>query len=180
MSVALKFWMLVSLLCGAFAVAEYLYACETIRVCRDHTRPVLYKIAAILVLLVDCLGFLSCMNLGMSDCLYYIYVWGPSPIVPISLGFLLGPLFILFLGPLILGGASVILFLPDSLCDAMPVLWPLRQTLIILFLAISLIAPIMRVVVMCQAPRRKWWKVAFVFYVTYWPVALMVPDMIGR
>ena len=180
MSVALKFWMLVSLPCGAFAVAEYLYACETIRICRDHTRPVLYRIATILVLLVDCLGFLSCMNLGMSDCIYYIYVWGPSPIVPISLGLLLGPLFILFLGPLFLGGASVILFLPDSLCDAMPALWPLRWTLCIIFLVISLIAPIMRAAVLYQAPRRKWWKVAFVFYVTYWPVALMVPDMIGR
>ena len=180
MSVALKFWMLVSLLCGAFAVAEYLYACETIRVYRHHARPALYKIAAILVLLVDCLGFLGCMNLGMSDCIYYIYVWGPSPIAPICIGLLLGPVFMLVLGPLTLGGAGVVFLLPDSLCDAMPVLWPLRQTLIIPFLAISLIAPIMRVVVMCQAPSRKWWKVAFVFYVTYWPVALMVPEMIGR
>jgi len=180
MSVALKFWMLVALLCGAFAVAEYLYACETICICRNHTRPVLYRIAAILVLLVDCLGFLGCMNLGMSDCIYFIYVWGPPPIVPISLGLLLGPSFMLFLGPLFLGGSSVILLLPDPLCDAMPALWSVRWTLTIIFLVVSLAAPIMRVAVMCQAKRRKWWKVAFVFYVTYCPVALMVPDMIGR
>ena len=180
MSVALEFWMLVTLLCGAFAVAEYLYASETIRVCRDHTRPVLYRIAAILALIVDCLGFLGCMNLGMRDCIYYIHVWGPSPIVPICLGLLLGPLFMIFLGPLILGGGSVALLLPDPLCDVIPALWPLRWTLIILFLVISLAASIMRVAVMCQAPHRTWWKVTFVFYVTYWPVALMVPNMFGR
>ena len=180
MSVALKFWMLVTLICGAFAVAEYLYACETIRVYRHHARPALYKIAAILVLLVDCLGFLGCMNEGMSDCIYYIYIWGPSPIVPISLGLLLGPLFMLVLGPLTLGGTGVVFLLPDSLCDAMPTLWPLRQSLVILFLVISLIAPILRAAVICQAPHRKWWKVVFVFYVTYWPVVLLLPDMIGR
>ena len=180
MSTALKFWMLVALLCGAFAVAKYLYACETIRVCRDRTRHVLYRTAAILVLLVDCLGFLGCMNLGMSDCIYYIYGWGPSPIVPISLGLLFGPLFMLILGPIILGCGGVILFLPDSLCDAMPGFWPLRWTLSILFIAVAFAAPIMRAAVLYQAPRRTWWQIVFVYYVTYWPVALMVPDMIGR
>jgi len=179
-SIALKFWMLVALLCGAFAVAEYLYAYETIRVCRNHARPVLYKIVAILVLLVDCLGFLGCMNLGMSDCIYYIYVWGPSPIVPVCLGLLLGPLFMLFLGPIILGCSGVILFFPEPLCNAMPALWPLRWTLSILFLLIAFAAPIMRAAVLYQAPRRTWWQIVFVYYVTYWPVALMVPDMLGR
>ena len=180
MSVALKFWMLVSLLCGAFAIAEYLYACETIRVCRNHARPALYKMAAILVLIVDCRGFLGCMNLGMSDCIYYIYVWGPSPIAPICIGLLLGPLFMIILGPIVLGCGRVILILPDSLCDAMPTLWPLRWTLSILFIAVAFAAPIMRAAVLYQAPRRTWWQIVFVYYVTYWPVALMVPDMLGR
>ena len=180
MSVALKFWMLVALMCSAFAVAEYLYACETIRVCRDHTRPVLYKIAAMLVMLVDCLGFLGCMNLGMSDCIYYIYVWGPSPIAEIGVGMLLGPCLMLLLGPVFLGGSGVILLLSDSLCNAMPVFWPVRWTLCELFLMTSVAAPIMRVAVMYQTPRRMWWKVVFVFYVTYWPVALTIPAMLGR
>ena len=180
MSVAPRLWILVALLCGAFAVAEHLYACETIRLCRNHARPVLYKAVAILALLVDCLGFLGCMNEGMSDCIYYIYVWGPSPNALICIGLLLGPLFMLFLGPIILGCVGVILFLPDSLCDAMPTLWPLRWTLGILFIAIAFAAPIMRAAVLYQAPRRLWWKVIFAYYVTYWPVALMVPNMVGR
>ena len=33
-----KFWMLVAAMCGVFAIAEYMYACEAIRVCRDRSR----------------------------------------------------------------------------------------------------------------------------------------------
>ena len=180
MSDTLKFWMLVSLLCVAFAMAEYMYACEVIRICRDGSRHVLYKMLAALVLLVDCLGFLGCMDEGMNDCIRYIYAWGPSPIAAICLGLLLNPFWGLMFGWLFIAGAGSSVFIPASLCDAIPQLVILKGLLMISFIPCAVAAPFMRARVMYQAPCRSWWKVVFVAYVTYWPIAILLPSALGR
>jgi hypothetical protein len=183
-----KFWLLVALVCGAFAVAEYMYAREAIRICRDRTEERLYKIAVALVLFVDCFGFLACMAghegkeamdcyirwcrmKACCDCVSStageIGTWLlMSPVMGQCVSWMFLPLFILefFVPPGIPDCARVYLMLPTVLLG-------------IPLVAISFTAPFIRAMVMYKAPKCSLWKIIFVFYVTYWPLAFLFPHI---
>ena len=183
-----KFWLLVAFVCGAFAVAEYMYAGEAIRICRDRSKRAIYRIAVALVLLVDCLGFLGCMGSVMPEYVRYLYGWGPFPFDEIAIGLLTSPIAGLFLWFFFLGiGAASIVkafliavfHLPIDVMSWSVMVW-FMIPIAILFVAVALFAPYIRVGVMYTTVNRSWWKIIFVFCVTYWPAAFMLAEMAHR
>jgi hypothetical protein len=183
-----KFWLLVALVCGAFAVAEYMYAREAIRICRDRKRHTLFRILVALVLLVDCLGFLGCVGPVSQEYVRYLYEWGPSPVDGIAIGLLtspvIGPVFwFFFLG---IGASSIpinALIVVFSLLIG-NISWSIMVwfmiPIVILFCSVAFVAAPIHAIVMYKAPKRSWWKIIFVFCVTYWSAAFILADMIGR
>ncbi len=170
-----KFWLLVALVCGAFAVAEYMYAREAIRICRDRKRHTLFRILVALVLLVDCLGFLGCMRSeAMTEYIRHLHGCGTSSVNKIAISLLASPISGSIFGCRVLGEGVCTFLLPD-----------LRNfSILFVFLlgpamqlpgAISFAAQIVRPMVMYKAPKRSWWKIVFVFYVTYLPAAFTLP-----
>ena len=184
-----KFWMLVAAMCGVFAVAEYMYACEAIRVCRDRSRDTPYKILVTLILLVDCLGFIGCLSGDPMEC--YIRwcetadahkcccsLGNSATIKELSLSLLLVP----FVWPLfgwVQGPLAAAFLIPELPCIAPYCAIP-RSMIAAPLAAISLAAAPIRSIVMYQAPQRSWLKIIFVSYVTYWPVAFAFPYMYSR
>ena len=202
-----KFWLLVALVCGAFAVAEYMYACEAIRICRDRKRHTLFRILVALVLLVDCLGFLGCMTgheglrvtgWYIDHCQLYEALKNccgcavSSPVKEFGLSLLLLP----FVAPIFgwLLGAFGMQFAVQFVEHLLPSPYshgPLETIVMTSYLAtgltlcaISLAAAPIRAMAMYETPKRSWWKIIVVLYVTYWPVAFLLPheirDMIAR
>lgn len=181
-----KFWLLVALVCGAFAVAEYMYACEAIRICRDRTKKAIYRIAVALVLLVDCLGFLGCMAGPMGNEVMECYIrWCQmkaccdcvsSTAGEIGTWLLISPVMGQCVSWVFLPLSIFGFFVPPEIPDCVRKCLMLPMILLWILLAvISFTAPFIRVVVMYKAPKRSWWKIIFVFYITYWAIAFQFP-----
>ena len=170
---AVVFWLLVAVVCGSFAAAEYMYLVEVFRICRSRTQSLPYKVLVVLVAIVDGIVFLWGMSVGLDEYMYYLYVWGPSPNAGIAIGLALSPIF------------SPLLFVAGVMGLASAVLSPLLPNPVVMALMLCLIlvafsAQVVRPVVMYKSPRRSWWKIIFVFYVTYWPVAFLFDAMARR
>ena len=170
---AVVFWLLVAVVCGSFAAAEYMYLVEVFRICRSRTQSLPYKVLVVLVAIADGIVFLWGMSVGLDEYMYYLYVWGPSPNAGIAIGLALSPIF------------SPLLFVAGVMGLASAVLSPLLPNPVVMALMLCLIlvafsAQVVRPVVMYKSPRRSWWKIIFVFYVTYWPVAFLFDSMARR
>ena len=53
---AVVFWLLVAVVCGSFAAAEYMYLVEVFRICRSRTQSLPYKVLVVLVAIADGIG----------------------------------------------------------------------------------------------------------------------------
>ena len=170
---AVVFWLLVAVVCGSFAAAEYMYLVEVFRICRSRTQSLPYKVLVVLVAIADGIVFLWGMSVGLDEYMYYLYVWGPSPNAGIAIGLALSPIFspLLFVAG-VMGLASAVLspLLPN----------PVVMALMLCLMLVAFSAQVVRPVVMYKSPRRSWWKIIFVFYVTYWPVAFLFDSMARR
>ena len=56
---AVVFWLLVAVVCGSFAAAEYMYLVEVFRICRSRTQSLPYKVLVVLVAIADGIVFLK-------------------------------------------------------------------------------------------------------------------------
>ena len=170
---AVVFWLLVAVVCGSFAAAEYMYLVEVFRICRSRTQSLPYKVLVVLVAIADGIVFLWGMSVGLDEYMYYLYVWGPSPNAGIAIGLVLSPIFspLLFVaGVMGLASAEPSPLLPN----------PVVMALMLCLMLVAFSAQVVRPVVMYKSPRRSWWKIIFVFYVTYWPVAFLFDSMARR
>ncbi len=170
---AVVFWLLVAVVCGSFAAAEYMYLVEVFRICRSRTQSLPYKVLVVLVAIADGIVFLWGMSVGLDEYMYYLYVWGPSPNAGIAIGLALSPIFspLLFVAG-VMGLASAV---PSPLLPN-----PVVMALMLCLMLVAFSAQAVRPVVMYKSPRRSWWKIIFVFYVTYWPVAFLFDAMARR
>ena len=170
---AVVFWLLVAVVCGSFAAAEYMYLVEVFRICRSRTQSLPYKVLVVLVAIADGIVFLWGMSVGLDEYMYYLYVWGPSPNAGIAIGLALSPIFspLLFVAG-VMGLASAV---PSPLLPN-----PVVMALMLCLMLVAFSAQVVRPVVMYKSPRRSWWKIIFVFYVTYWPVAFLFDSMARR
>ena len=170
---AVVFWLLVAVVCGSFAAAEYMYLVEVFRICRSRTQSLPYKVLVVLVAIADGIVFLWGMSVGLDEYMYYLYVWGPSPNAGIAIGLALSPIFspLLFVAG-VMGLASAV---PSPLLPN-----PVVMALMLCLILVAFSAQVVRPVVMYKSPRRSWWKIIFVFYVTYWPVAFLFDSMARR
>ena len=170
---AVVFWLLVAVVCGSFAAAEYMYLVEVFRICRSRTQSLPYKVLVVLVAIADGIVFLWGMSVGLDEYMYYLYVWGPSPNAGIAIGLALSPIFspLLFVAG-VMGLASAV---PSPLLPN-----PVVMALMLCLILVAFSAQVVRPVVMYKSPRRSWWKIIFVFYVTYWPVAFLFDAMARR
>ena len=172
---AVVFWLLVAAVCGSFAAAEYMYLVEVFRICRSRTQLLPYKVLTVWVAIADGIVFLWGMSVGLDEYMYYLYVWGPSPNAGIAIGLALSPIFspLLFVAGVV--GLAYTTLLPLPLMPN-----PVVVALMLCLMLIAFSAQVVRPVVMYKSPRRSWWKIIFVFYVTYWPVAFLFDAMAGR
>ena len=170
---AVVFWLLVAVVCGSFAAAEYMYLVEVFRICRSRTQSLPYKVLVVLVAIADGIVFLWGMSVGLDEYMYSLYVWGPSPNAGIAIGLALSPIFspLLFVAG-VMGLASAV---PSPLLPN-----PVVMALMLCLMLVAFSAQVVRPVVMYKSPRRSWWKIIFVFYVTYWPVAFLFDSMARR
>ena len=170
---AVVFWLLVAVVCGSFAAAEYMYLVEVFRICRSRTQSLPYKVLVVLIAIADGIVFLWGMSVGLDEYMYYLYVWGPSPNAGIAIGLALSPIFcpLLFVAG-VMGLASAV---PSPLLPN-----PVVMALMLCLILVAFSAQVVRPVVMYKSPRRSWWKIIFVFYVTYWPVAFLFDSMARR
>ena len=170
---AVVFWLLVAVVCGSFAAAEYMYLVEVFRICRSRTQSLPYKVLVVLVAIADGIVFLWGMSVGLDEYMYYLYVWGPSPNAGIAIGLALSPIFspLLFVAG-VMGLASAV---PSPLLPN-----PVVMALMLCLILVAFSAQVVRPVVMYKSPRRSWWKIIFVFYVTYWTVAFLFDSMARR
>ena len=170
---AVVFWLLVAVVCGSFVAAEYMYLVEVFRICRSRTQSLPYKVLGVLVAIADGIVFLWGMSVGLDEYMYYLYVWGPSPNAGIAIGLALSPIFspLLFVAG-VMGLASAV---PSPLLPN-----PVVMALMLCLMLVAFSAQVVRPVVMYKSPRRSWWKIIFVFYVTYWPVAFLFDSMARR
>ena len=170
---AVVFWLLVAVVCGLFAAAEYMYLVEVFRICRSRTQSLPYKVLVVLIAIADGIVFLWGMSVGLDEYMYYLYVWGPSPNAGIAIGLALSPIFcpLLFVAG-VMGLASAV---PSPLLPN-----PVVMALMLCLILVAFSAQVVRPVVMYKSPRRSWWKIIFVFYVTYWPVAFLFDAMARR
>ena len=170
---AVVFWLLVAVVCGSFAAAEYMYLVEVFRICRSRTQSLPYKVLVVLVAIADGIVFLWGMSVGLDEYMYSLYVWGPSPNAGIAIGLALSPIFspLLFVAG-VMGLASAV---PSPLLPN-----PVVMALMLCLILVAFSAQVVRPVVMYKSPRRSWWKIIFVFYVTYWPVAFLFDSMARR
>ena len=170
---AVVFWLLVAVVCGSFAAAEYMYLVEVFRICRSRTQSLPYKVLVVLVAIADGIVFLWGMSVGLDEYMYSLYVWGPSPNAGIAIGLALSPIFspLLFVAG-VMGLASAV---PSPLLPN-----PVVMALMLCLMLVAFSAQVVRPVVMYKSPRRSWRKIIFVFYVTYWPVAFLFDSMARR
>ena len=173
---AVVFWLLVAVVCGSFAAAEYMYLVEVFRICRSRTQSLPYKVLVVLVAIADGIVFLWGMSVGFDEYIRWLYVWGPSPNAGIAIGLALSPIF----SPLLLFVVGV-MGLVYAVLSPLPLMPdPLVEAFMLCLMLVAFSAQVVRPVVMYKSPRRLWWKIIFVFYVTYWPVAFLFDAMARR
>ena len=164
----------------AWVASEWMIIKETVRACRNAKMRRLAKVRSIATAVVDIpctiLSLFACFFLAMciptpnGYCIHLSVEW--TDFLLIALWLLLAPVLGFVFGGLMgVAGFFVVLF--EALSENGNDMF-MECCCFTLISACSFTAAFMRSKIMWDAPERSKWRTAFVFWVTYWPHALLI------
>ena len=176
---AVAFWIMCFAVMAIWAVAECIVCKEAIRICRNTGLRRIQKLRAVATVVADvvfagCFLYMAVDEYGG----YWIFEW--QDFAAIGIGLALASVGGLIFGASLIFGAMVVWSLPAASFGRLP--GDCAVSLLVLcamafMTAYFFVGAFVRGKMVWNSPQHSKWRTAFVFLVTYWPLALLFADM---